>query len=472
MPTDIRLLLRKWDFDLDSATLGPIRCAILDIVTTFAEFEERIKANSIDSIEFARRVFQLVAHRRTGDETVDAKCAGPLLTDDEVSGVPVNELDAFCNHLIIRLRGTKAPDAADGQTQSGCEGLASAMSMAVVAKRAARKKMTESIKKNLTGAANIEAILKRDYQGLIGGETATQRALNDFLRTEEMMKAARHDATAGFGLQIIEDMRRAEEQRRLAIGASLGPGNGILGADALAADALFLRATMVNAMGGSFAVRAMQASQGHDFGTSATKGVDFYSKSFVRGLASEASMAAAMGSLPTLASSRAFPTESHTERFTPPVFHIATNPIHKTNELVGNLLAHQKEEAAKAEVDKVEAKVDAGESKQLAASGLFYTKASFWTAVIAFTVPFTWGVWLYVDSKVDAAKAKAEAIESAKQAETKLDQQRAEYLKLIAASNDRQAVLEKAAQKNGQAFSGGQRTSNRKKESPSSAKPD
>ncbi|MHA4869391.1 hypothetical protein ACXZ1M_16990 [Duganella sp. PWIR1] len=472
MPTDIRLLLRKWDFDLDSATLGPIRCASLDVVTTFAEFEERIKANSIDSIEFARRVFQSVAHRLTGDETVDAECAGPTLTDDEVSGVPVDELDAFCNHLILRLRGTKAPDTADKQTPSGCEGLASAMSIAIVAKRAARKKMTDSIKKSLTEASNIEAILKRDYQGLIGGEAATQRALNDFLRTEEMMKAARHDATAGFGLQIVEDIKRAEEQRRLAIGAFVGPGNGIFGADALAADALSLRAMMVNAMGGSFAVRDMQASQGYDFGTSAIKNLDFYSKSFGGGLASEASMAAAMGSLPTLASNQALPTESHMERFTPPAFHIATNPIHKTNELVRNLLAHQKEEAAKAEVDKVEAKIDSGESKQLAASGLFYTRASFWTTVIAFTVPFTWGVWLYVDSKADAANAKAEAIENAKRAEAKMDQQRAEYLNLIAVGNERQAALEKAAQRNGQAFSGGQRTSNRKKESPSSAKPD
>jgi hypothetical protein len=472
MPTDIRLLLRKWDFDLDSATLGPIRCAILDVVTIFAEFEERIKANSIDSIEFARRVFQSVAHRRTGDEAVDAECAGPTLTDDEVSGVPVDELDAFCNHLIIRLRGAKATGASDEQTPSGCEGLASAMNMAVVAKQAARKKMTDSIKKTPTGGSSIDSILKRDHHGLIGGETAAQRAVNDFLRAEEMMKAARHDATAGFGLQIMEDIKRAEEQRRLAIGVSLGPGNGIFGVDALATETLSLRAKMDVAMGGSFAVRALQASQGHDFGTSLAKDVDFYSKSFVDGLSFQASMAAAMGSLPTLASNQSFPTESHTERFTAPVFHIATNPIHKTNELVGNLLDHQKEEAAKAEVAKVEAKVDAGESKQLAVSGLFYTKASLWTAVVAFTVPFSWGIWLYVDGKVDAAKAKAEAIESAKQAQIKMDQQRTEYLKLIAAGNERQAVLEKAVKKNGHAFSGGQRTSSRKQESPSSTKPD
>lgn len=82
MPTDIRLILRKWDFDLNSATLGSIRFANFDVAKKFTEFAGRILSDSIDGVELARNVLQSVARRRTGDAALDAECAGPTLGDD------------------------------------------------------------------------------------------------------------------------------------------------------------------------------------------------------------------------------------------------------------------------------------------------------------------------------------------------------------------------------------------------------
>jgi len=77
--------LQRWDFDLDSATLGPIRCTHFDASKKFREFEESIRASTVDSAALARNVFQTVARKRTGDTAIDSKCGGDKFSDEEVS---------------------------------------------------------------------------------------------------------------------------------------------------------------------------------------------------------------------------------------------------------------------------------------------------------------------------------------------------------------------------------------------------
>jgi hypothetical protein len=95
------------------------------------------------------------------------------------------------------------------------------------------------------------------------------------------------------------------------------------------------------------------------------------------------------------------------------------NPIHKTNEIVGELLAHQKAEAGKKDAERSEAATESVDNKKIAKSGLSYTKASFWLAFIAFLFATAWGVWVYLD-------AKADALETEKKTEIQLEKLRAE----------------------------------------------
>jgi hypothetical protein len=101
------------------------------------------------------------------------------------------------------------------------------------------------------------------------------------------------------------------------------------------------------------------------------------------------------------------------------------NPIHKTNEIVGKILAHQQAEAGKKDADRSEAKIESAENKVITRSGLLHTKASVWVALIAFVVPMAWGVWVYFD-------AKADALENEKKTEMQLEKLRAEIRALKA----------------------------------------
>lgn len=89
--------LHRWDFDLDSATLCPVRCTHLDALKKFQEFEASIRASTVDSAALARNFFQNVARKRTGDMAIDAKC-----------GDKFNDEGMTLSHQRIRLRHNHA----------------------------------------------------------------------------------------------------------------------------------------------------------------------------------------------------------------------------------------------------------------------------------------------------------------------------------------------------------------------------
>jgi hypothetical protein len=203
--------IHLWDFDLDSDTLGPIRCRHLNAEKKFAEFEDGIRAGTVDSTALARNVFQAVARKRTGDVAIDAKCGGDKFSDEEVSALSVDELDQFCGKLLngrFRLLATAAgdpPPPAVPVFPSGREGLAPALMHFAETNRAATKRTLE------TAQRGYRVVL--DVEKAFGGKAAIL-AMQDMQRTENMVKAAlgsvdlKTTLADNFAKKSLEDAQR------------------------------------------------------------------------------------------------------------------------------------------------------------------------------------------------------------------------------------------------------------------------
>jgi hypothetical protein len=392
MPTDLGFLLRLWDFDMDSAVLGPVRCAHLDVPKKFAEFEERIRSSTVDSTELARNIFQSVAHRRTGDSETDAKCGGAMFSEEEVSTVSLDDLDLFCDKIMKgRLMfvatdpaGTESSDTAS-TPKSGRDGLAPALLQVGDADRAAWKRMAEAAKKSMGSASHLAAQFNADQLKTLAGDDTLARAMRgnsqieDIVRggrgAEDVIKSASGQPWMNAATQAMEDIRRSEAN----VKASMGTDDLIR-----------------SALGQTSASAALAAITGtHPIeqaqGRSAMR-PDIQGLSGVEGPAV------------------AWPVpDSYREMV---AYRTSPNPIHQTNKKFDEILAHQKSEAAKKDLDRSESKADSGESKEIGRSGLRYTKVSTWAAVVFGVIALAWSMWVYFSSQAAALESdKKRAIE-------------------------------------------------------------
>jgi len=182
--------VRFWDFDMDSDVLGPIRCAHLDAMKKFSEFEDSIRTGTVDSTALARDVFRTVARRRTGDAEIDAKCGGSKFREGEVSTLPLDELDQFCDkltqgrlRLVAPVAGAVPPPAAPAITP-GRDGLAAALLHVAERSRAATKRTLDAAEKSLGAMSVLDA-----QQAALGG-ASLERSLREIRRSEELVWGA------------------------------------------------------------------------------------------------------------------------------------------------------------------------------------------------------------------------------------------------------------------------------------------
>jgi hypothetical protein len=462
-------VLRFWDFDMDSSVLGPIRCAHLQAEKKFAEFEESIRAGTVDSTELARNVFRAVAHRLTGDPEIDAKCGGAVFTEEEVATLPLDELDLFCDKLMKgRLMRVATADAAEHLPaapafQPGREGLATALLHVAERDRATWKRTTEAAERSIGSASLIAA------QQAAGGGDAVARAMQEIRRSEDLVKSALGLTSMSSVSQAMADIRRNEDMVKAALGiddrvksfldqTSMTAVTQAM-ADIRRSEDMFKAAAgidenMKSILGPTSMTAAAQAVtdlRGNADIARAALGIDDHIKNALGDQASaNAALEAMVGvrsleemtrrfadtispALPDLAGVggpgvvSALPAprlEITSYRMPAPL----PNPIHETNEIFGELLAHQKAEAGKKDADRSEAMTESGDNKKIAKSGLRYTKASFWLAFIAFLVATAWGVWVYWD-------AKADALENEQKSEIQLEKLRAEIRTLKASKS-------------------------------------
>jgi len=425
------LSLRVWDFDMDSSVLGPIRCIYINVQKKFAQFEESIRAGTVDSLFLARDVFQTIARKRTGQAEVDAKSGGSAFSQEEVSTLPLEELDQFCDMLLkgrIRLVATSAdspPPSAPPAFPPGREGLAPALQYFAEIRRASMKRTLDTAERGYRGLSDIERAF---------GGNAAMRAIEEAHRTNNMIKAALGSVNMSSVAvqQALGDLQRRDD----ILKATAGIGDHIQefleltsasSASRAIAEFTAQQDTVRKALGMSDQMEAL-------FGKQASVNTLLESVRSVgaieeatRNLASNFNIADL--EIPGLAQSEAAPVLPSPAL---PIYAPPPNPAYKTNEKLDELLAHRKAEAAKKDVDRSEATVESVQNKEVSQSGLRYTKASFWLAIIAFVVATTWGVWVYYDAKVDALEAKAEALENEKKSEIQMRELRAEIQALRA----------------------------------------
>lgn len=418
--------LRFWDFDMDSEVLGPIRCGYFNLSKKFSEFEARIRDGTVDSTTVARNVFQAIAHRRTGDAEIDAKCKGEKFSEEEVATLPLHELDQFCDKLVngrLKLRATAVgaePPPAFPDFAPGREGLASALCHAAETDFAAMKRTVEAVKKSLGPAAVLEA-----QRAALGGD-AVMRAIEDIRRHEDLVRASLgiddHTKLAIAEIRRSEDMMKAAmgvdehmksilEQTSMSSAAKAVAGlNSVRDIAAAASGSADIKKAFGDLTAANAALRAMDDVQSLEdaargFGAPLRAGLpDFASMS--------AQEVAPTLPMPLLA------------LYTPP-----PNPVHETNKIARQLLEHQKREAGKTEADRADARSDSGENKSMAKASLFFTKGGFWVGVIggiAGVISLVWTIW-------GPAAPKDDAAESAKQS-ARIEQLQAEIRSMREAS--------------------------------------
>jgi hypothetical protein len=387
-------ILRYWDFDIDSAVLGPIRCARLNSAQKFAEYEEQIRSGSVDSTQLARDVFQTIAHRRTGDDETDNKCRGPMFSEEEVLTLPPVELDLFCDKLI---KGSLTPVHAAGEepapataSKPGRDGLAPALLGLVEAERAVWERTVKMAEKNVVGAAQLEAKIKADLWNSVGGDAGV-RAIQEIQRADEISKAA-------MGRMSVTDNIAKAAMDLMSPHTSVGSAfQEMQRVDEIA------KAVMGRVSVGDDIV---QAGLGYS-----SKGVVFQAMEQMRA-DEEAGRRFAMGQsiqetgLNGARGGQAPPVPDLA--FTPiRMPDIPVNPVHQTNRMMGDLLEHQRSEAKKKDAERSESKVESTEATKIAKSGLFYTKASFWVAFIPFAISSVTGIWAVL-SQIEIGKLRAE----------------------------------------------------------------
>lgn len=426
------LSLRFWDFDMDSSVLGPIRCIYIDVQKKFAQFEESIRAGTVDSLFLARDVFQTVARKRTGQAEVDAKSGGSAFSQEEVSTLPLEELDQFCDMLLkgrIRLVATSAGSPSPQVPPAfppGREGLAPALQYFAEVKRASMKRTSDAAERGYRAISDIERAF---------GGTAAMRAIEEAQRTDNMIKAALGNLNMSSVAvqQALGDMQRRDD----ILKATAGIGDHIQefleltsGSSASRAIAEFTaqQDTVRKALGMSDQMETL-------FGKNASVTTALESVSTARAIEEATRNLTNKFNIADLEIPGFAETAPVLSSPPLPIYVPPPNPIHKTNDKLDELLAHRKAEAAKKDVDRSESTVESVQNKKVSQSGLWYTKASFWLAFIAFLVATAWGIWVHYDAKADAMEAKAEALENEKRAESQMRELRAEIQALKASSS-------------------------------------
>jgi hypothetical protein len=403
--------LRLWDFDMDSEVLGPIRCGHFDLSRKFSEFEASIRDGTVDSTVLARNVFQTIAHKRTGDAEVDAKCKGDKFSDDEVAALPLGELDQFCDRLVkgrLRLRATAVgaePPPAVPDFAPGREGLAPALRHSAEADRAAMERTLEAAKRSLGPAAVLEA-----QRAGLGGD-AVMRAMEEFRRHEDLVRASLgiddHTKLA------MAEIRRSEDMIKAALGhdehmKSILEQTSMSAAARAVADLHSTQSIAAAASGLDDIKKAL--------GDVTTASATLKAMNEVLSLedAARGYADAARSGLPDLARMSA-PEVAPTFPAPPLEFYApAPNPTQETNKIAREMLEHQKREAEKKEADRADARTDSGENKTIAKSSLLFTKASFWVGLIGGIAGIISLVWTICGPSAPKEDATASAKQSAR----------------------------------------------------------
>lgn len=463
------LTIRLWDFDIDSDVLGPIRCAYFDATKKFNEFEDSIRSGTVDSTALARNVFQTVARKRTGDAVIDAKCGGGTFSEEEVSTLPLDELDQFCDKLIkgrlllvATAAGAAAPRAAPDITP-GRAGLAAALLRVAEKSRASMKRTVEAAERGFHAASVFDA-----RHAAVGGQ-AVERAMREIQRSEELVRGAMGtedilksalgqtsmnaatEAMLGIGrnsdmikaaLGIDDRVKSLLDQTSLSVAAQTLAGIG-------RSEDMFKRSAgidehMKSLLGPTSlsTARTLADIRAYQDLSKVNLGIDDHIKTVLGDQASTNAMLKAMTGTRSLEeAARSFTNSTdkfriaapgitdisesevapvlHPRSVHIPVYVPPPNPIHKTNEKLDELITHRRTEANKKDIDRAEAAIESADNKKIAKSGLFHTKVSVWVGLVAFVVPMTWGVWVFLD-------AKADALENEKKTEIQLDKLRAE----------------------------------------------
>lgn len=377
---------------MDSVTLGPIRCTHFNASRKFQEFEQGIRANTVDSAVLARNVLQTVACRCTGDAAIDAKCGGDKFSDEEVLALTLDELDQFCDKLLkgrLRLVAT-AVDALAPPTRpafpTGREGLAPALMHFAEAHQASMKRTLEAAERGSRAVFNVEQAF--------GGKTA-MRAIQEAQRHENMMKAASGtlDISSVFSNKALEDVRRQDEILK-ATGRISGHMESFLKQTSLssaAADA-FAQENLKNSLGLTSDMEAFFRNQTSVHAALESMAGISSLEAAARGLTDRVRI-----TTPDIAGlAESAPTLRKIPLYIPP-----PNPIHKTNDKLDELLEHRRAEATKKDIDRSGATAESGENKKIATTGLTYTKISTWFAIAATFL----AIWIYVEGKMDATEA-------------------------------------------------------------------
>lgn len=103
MAIEISTLLRRHDFHLETNTLGRVFCGTVSHKKC-SELENTLKVSKVsdvDGLDFTRRLLSLVGKKSlTGESQENAPSQGEGLTDEEISLVTDDELEAFAHEFI------------------------------------------------------------------------------------------------------------------------------------------------------------------------------------------------------------------------------------------------------------------------------------------------------------------------------------------------------------------------------------
>lgn len=442
MTIDLELILRKWDFDLESEALGTIRIANADLEKIFKENETAIRAGDLEGVQLARMLVGKLARKLTGDEVVDKGCTGPLIEGADLDLLSIEELDIFADNLIKSQRRFAVPNGSTPSQLTAAKGYA-ALSSEFIAfadgARAERAKLYEAVKKSIFPAASLKKHLfaanqieaqwtqaqaaaatlaktsfidagrasqEAQWQGMLKVESMAHKAAKDWTRQEDQARAA----MGNIGDRAFEkSIAQFQQNEKLAASAAQGRvGDGGIAKwveqherdQKWAASVLGTKqADLLGFQSISTAERIQMATGG--YGTLAQHVSD------------NSSVTLARSSLPDALAE----PESNVAEFRPvPFIHPAPNPAHETNKIAGEMLERQKKMDAKKEQAEAKKEAENVAATATSRSGLRYTKAGVWSTVIVAILGIGTTRWVYLDQKADAAEnAKVAAAEIAKQ---------------------------------------------------------
>lgn len=92
------------DFEFKTITLGNLRICALESELNKA-IRKEVREDEVDSKELTSRIFLNVAHKLTGDSSLDGICGGAAVEDSEVPRLTDDELDNFAEKYGARFFG-------------------------------------------------------------------------------------------------------------------------------------------------------------------------------------------------------------------------------------------------------------------------------------------------------------------------------------------------------------------------------